>query len=765
VSLLDVHVNITFSAIAPYLDLEAVAGLPVSTKCPYCKANSWSIYQDNRNLEEWHYCSKCKVSGSIIAMAADLLDMSEVEALQYLSEVVGRPLAATSIQDYVKFQEQQLVYRKLWDISRNGLLCPSPEQVKLLKKKKWVPRTNMDSERILSGPGMLYGIVTGYELFSALKISHSTTSGLGRREDYIVIPYFKAPGRITGFYLTSQKRRVYWGSLRRFKKYKGDGLSGEHGFVGMQFVGQWQSSSVVVTSLMSAALQLQVRNFSSSLNPLPILAWRRPPSDATQLQWTGLAGRNLVLWEPEPTGAIVHQAVLSDAKLTFAGPHRVADKPRVGKYNQWLREKPALDIWRQVASSAKEPEDALRTWARSASPEQKVKLLADAEMCGQDAAKIVRRSVSAKVSLQVAKRALVPTRAIKGSHAATQHGLTSQRHSAVVLEKDYKWYSPDGKVRFPLIVRVTHVIVKPDGSQEFAGYIQNNKIKIDYHVPEKQATTAWARDFAIMQGMWAIGDTSKTSDDRIGESDIFKFNVFQVALSFHTPKLVKSISSVGWDGSGYQFKAAKLLNGQFFQNPEFKLPVDAPGPKVSQCRMRDEVKIALKRTGKEMEVVWALGLALCAQITAPQAGMPVYGIKVKRQRHDVFLAKLFTLFDLKKGKNKGWEHNWPRRVLSLKTVLSQDDTGFFVCRCVVTKEQTEDLIEVNIMEEKLQPRRITHSADKIVLNYLRHVSSLDLKPMESWNDWVNQTYDRMRQVFDFVDNDAITAAKERVKIL
>jgi hypothetical protein len=37
--------------------------------------------------------------------------------------------------------------------------------------------------------------------------------------------------------------------------------------------------------------------------------------------------------------------------------------------------------------------------------------------------------------------------------------------------------------------------------------------------------------------------------------------------------------------------------------------------------------------------------------------------------------------------------------------------------------------------------------------------------MESWNDWVNQTYDRMRQVFDFVDNDAITAAKERVKIL
>ena len=69
------------------------------------------------------------------------------------------------------------------------------------------------------------------------------------------------------------------------------------------------------------------------------------------------------------------------------------------------------------------------------------------------------------------------------------------------------------------------------------------------------------------------------------------------------------------------------------------------------------------------------------------------------------------------------------------------------------------------MEEKLQPRRITHSADKIVLNYLRHVSSLDLKPMESWNDWVNQTYDRMRQVFDFVDNDAITAAKERVKIL
>ena len=85
-SLLDIHANITYSTIAPLIGMEPISKYTVAAKCPYCGAHAWAIQQDNRNLEEWHYCSQCKASGSIIAMAAERLEMTEVEAVEYFAE-------------------------------------------------------------------------------------------------------------------------------------------------------------------------------------------------------------------------------------------------------------------------------------------------------------------------------------------------------------------------------------------------------------------------------------------------------------------------------------------------------------------------------------------------------------------------------------------------------------------------------------------------------------------------------------------------------
>ena len=62
-----------------------------------------------------------------------------------------------------------------------------------------------------------------------------------------------------------------------------------------------------------------------------------------------------------------------------------------------------------------------------------------------------------------------------------------------------------------------------------------------------------------------------------------KFNFFEAAIQFQEPEIVNGLSKVGWDGAGFQFKSSRLVNGTFIQNPDFKLPLDAPGPKQNFC--------------------------------------------------------------------------------------------------------------------------------------------------------------------------------------
>ena len=91
-SLLDIHAGLTFSAIAPYIGLEPTAKHTVAAKCPYCGAHGWAIYQDSRNLEQWHYCYQCTAQGNILAMAAERLGMEVDEAMQYLADQLNYTL-------------------------------------------------------------------------------------------------------------------------------------------------------------------------------------------------------------------------------------------------------------------------------------------------------------------------------------------------------------------------------------------------------------------------------------------------------------------------------------------------------------------------------------------------------------------------------------------------------------------------------------------------------------------------------------------------
>lgn len=399
-SLLDIHASFTYSSIAPLIGLEPTTEYISTAKCPYCGANSWSVYQDNRNLEEWHYCSQCKATGSIIAMAAERLEMSEIEVIQYLSDRKQNTLSADDIQRFHASMEEIRAFKQAWEVARNNVLHPTLVQSAFLKHLGWRHTRAMGPERIAAGPAQLYGIID----FRTLKkiMPRVVANFFGVKETSIVlVPYFNTPTRISGFNMITPKREMFLNRKSRT----------EFGFSGLQLVLKTQSASVVVTSMLCPMMQLHMHNFTHSMTPLPIMAWRQPQSVRKQAQWSILEGRKIVLWEREPTAAIIHQAMVTGADISFVGPTKLRKKAEVSgpRWQKWIHHDQPTDVLAKIVRSARNCELALKNWARSAPPESKIKLIDDAEKYDTATSDLIKKVLRTKGSSNSGRKISVNT--------------------------------------------------------------------------------------------------------------------------------------------------------------------------------------------------------------------------------------------------------------------------------------------------------------------------------------------------------------------
>jgi hypothetical protein len=751
VSLLELHSCIPYFSIAPFIGMEATSKYSVSIDCPYCSAHSFAIHQDNRNLEEWYYCYQCKATGSVIAMAAERLGMEETEAIRYLADQLEQSISDKVISSYYKSCDFKNKYLKFWDYASKRTATPSNAQRHYLAKLGWQIRSPMSTERLATGPAKLYGLAD----------PKAAQKYLGKRflakEPLVIVPFYRTPSVISGFSCLSPSR-----TSNTNPQSSGQGANamakGEPGFAGLQFLPEFQSEIVVATSMLQNMVRLQMHHFSSNITPLPLLSWHQQVVQSVQKQWSVLSDRQLVIWENQPTAAILHQAMMCDAHIAFVGPGRGSKKvyqTTGDQWRKWVRHDPAIDTWRRVVKNAKPYEQALKTWVRSANAQEKVRLLQDAEQYDEHTAELVRSAIRPKLASKIGKRIRV------GNHSRGSHAGQSQSY-AVIIERGDKWYDLNGKIVFPGTVRVTHIVVRPGGEQEYAGYLKVGDSKFDFHVPKKSATNRWLKDFGLNSGV-LLQEDFYVNTYRNRKSN--KFNFFEAAIQFQEPEIVNGLSKVGWDGAGFQFKSSRLVNGTFIQNPDFKLPLDAPGPKQNFCLLNENVKTALQKDCKEMEVVWALATALCAQITAPVVDMQPYGVWIKRKKHDPFMQALYYRFAISKGSYDDWPHRWPRRLDSVIATTKRDMTGFFVVRYMQNpSSQMQDIVTVDADDDELQPRLVTHSADKILLNYLREFSKQEPEHPNSWESWVGQTHNKLKEVFSFVDTRAFEEAKNRLSV-
>jgi len=128
---------------------------------------------------------------------------------------------------------------------------------------------------------------------------------------------------------------------------------------------------------------------------------------------------------------------------------------------------------------------------------------------------------------------------------------------------------------------------------------------------------------------------------------------------------------------------------------------------------------------------------------------------------DPFMQAMWSRFEVRIGEYRKWNHKWPRRLIRPDLAVKQDETGFFAVNSPKYPAYKE-LVVVDARGEELQPRLITHSADKIVLNYLRHFTTIQLDEIDDWKSWLGWTHRKIHEAFPFVKTNALRNALQRV---
>ena len=744
--LLDVHANFPYLAIAETLGLEPVANYSVPVVCPYCGFRSFVIHQDNSNLEELYFCSSCQASGSVIGLACERLDMSERATLKFLAATLSQKITHKSINDYCKACELKNKYVKFWNHAKNRRLNPSQKEQEYLSFLGWNLHNPMSLDRQLESISKLYGLA------DPVVAEKMLGKHVLKKQPLVVVPFYRVPNVVSSFACFSPKQTIYTNALSHY-----DNRKGEPGFSGLQFIDRFNSELVVATSLIRVMICLQIRNFSSSNHPLPIVGWHPPTKASVIRQWSVLGDRQIVLWEKEPTAALIHQALIENAKVVFQGPrseslYSCRDGLNLG-WKKWVKHNTPGDIWKKIIRNAKTVEHALRNWSRVATEDQKITLLQNAEQHNRDTADLVRKSIGCKKSKEIGKKIRI------GSHKRNKNPGQTSSYS-VILEKNNKWYDRQGNLKLSGIVRVHNVIVHPSGLNEYIGTLTTDEKTVEFRVDKADADMSWLKRFAANNGIYLREDFSC---EGFNNNNRFRFNPFEAAIAFESPSVLLGKDRIGWNGVSFQFVNAELQNGVFSKHSSVIFPKNSPGPKKSFSALHASVKKTLVRPTKENEITWALALSLCSQITSPVVGLQPYGIVIKKDIEDIFVSTLLCRFRLTKGPYTGWEHNWPRSLPHAGHAAAKDSTGFFVTQSKLKRAPLENTIELALPETDLQPRLITYSADKIITNYLRWFSK-HIEKESCWPVWLYTTKEKTIKAFPFVPERLINNAFSRLTI-
>lgn len=573
---------------------------PAQTQCPFCSGERLTVYQDNTTRGEWHYCFDCGHSGDMIELAAAVWKMPISETLLRLAHeglaIPTKSLTDDAVETYigghVALRHRML---KLWRGAQQRLVTKPTAVINDIRRRLGINDT-LSRERQIKGPALLFGSVSRADIAAAFFPNNESGVGAvksllpGRSwSDALVVPYFSTPDLVTAYMFVGRDA----GKASRLFRYtpvnaRARPSCREPGLAGLQVAMEHHASYVIAMEDPLLMLRLQMRNFNSSLNPLPLVAWRADERGRTFDAWATLNGKKLIFWAMQPTPELLMQCYTTDGYLTLMGPNSL-DRKSVSHY---IRDHQPADLLRKIHSKSVPWREAISAWMSRASEDAIAHLLSRTLLLHEPLA----------VELRACARLV---------HVAPQHQLLLRRiklGSREVLERGDCWFELKRGTETRILnatIRITHIVRHPDVSV-YQGYISQRRCLTHFTISAEVDTQSGVIE--------AILKFAKERQIKLIGTPQPKW-LYSVATTFHEPEVTKSLP-VGWDGTKFVFQNLQIHNGgQTTKNNAALMPVDCPGTKLHHdFKLSHQMATKLTMPHPEAEVVWALAVSLLASI-------------------------------------------------------------------------------------------------------------------------------------------------------
>lgn len=708
---------LTWPVVAPLLGLPQTNPVfPVKTICPLCEG-TLSVYKDNKNGEEWAYCSDCRWSSSVLQLAAHLWNIPLDAAVERLAEMYNTSVTEQEFQGYLKkCVKPHEKANKLWEKAQRNMGKPSLGLSKL-RSRLGLNFNQLSLPRIMSGPAQLFGISHVDEvkrMWTPQRSAYKKAEFFKGKKwgNVLVIPYFKAPGSVASILFVGREGskahdRIFQTYAQRGRKNTSSNAS--QGFAGLHSVVDQDCGHVILMSDVLSGLRIQSRHFVTSVKPLPIVSWYDDPNGIFSSNWSLFNGKRLIFWEWEPKASVLYQCMTTNADLAInVGPR----KYDLRNISHWVRnQKSMLDVERQLAKEARPWKKALRNWARTqdATDGRISELLSECE------------KLNSKLAAEV--RTVIGWERTKAKHYTRSVTIKDNTYT----DRSGVWYQ--NSTEKPLLdgnIRVTNVIVRDNYLPEYVGEVTIRGAVVPFRVRGDNRTK-------LNRAIWDVIESSGYFAERKAPTNV---GLIQLAMAFHTPEVWEGKEQLGWDGSGFQLQNCRISGGKYEQTPPelFLQEFDGPAGRTYRWR-REVVESLLTATSDEAVWTWAAIFGFVNQVLSPVAHRSIVKLVFEYDEyHGVVFSRILQLLGIPVT-DYYWKHEWPTMCRSkpsrhqrFKAVtIDPEDTSF----------QGKGLYKISAPNaQELDPRKIPTAFRTVIPNFLSWFTTQDittvLEENESW---------------------------------
>jgi hypothetical protein len=508
---------------------------------------------------QWFTCPKCHKSGDMIELAAKAWAISIPATIHKLTrQGFDLPTDTQAIQAYLK---SHVDYRKrlalLWTQAQPYLHHHSTELRALLSNMKL--DHDLPDDRWKAGPAQVLGGLMCEEVERILRpncsvqraASHGTGQTRifkgGRWRETLVLPFYVAPGRITGFGFIGRQgdmnKDYVFRSANIFLKVN---PTGQEAGLSLppdirEIAADWDKVVFAISDPL-LYLDLHLRQFGLSHDTLPLVLWQEgvgQSSARTRFAWHMLSGNKLVFWDPSLSLATVQQAIYANGWISTAGPNRKNEgKVKLRDY-MWRYTPTAL--FRQLKKTARPWHKAIAAllpdWTRPRIEDFFLQLQLTPEQ------------------LDLVRKACQPRDRTRLDKILKPHNLRGviQIDSYCIVEQKSSWYcyrrndwSRNMEVVCDAQLYIDEVINhKRIGQIYYKGHIRFRDQKIPFLTADRKFTTdtfGWMRKFLLDNDKGFLRYGSRWSHQALS-----------IAASFHDPQLVHGIDTVGWNDQQLAF--------------------------------------------------------------------------------------------------------------------------------------------------------------------------------------------------------------------